>query len=221
MIALLLFACSDGPSQGVTETGNPELVADVSMRARSSDPGTISVRGNGDVNVDSLWLAVKGMELFPAAVCEDNAPSFIDPFVSDATARVPQVQRGRAVRTSYCGARITLDPTLDPGDGPDALAGHTLVMTGTTEERRPFLIRTSLDFDVVLSRDEGNFMLDETHDQIEVGFDVSIWLDEIWIDDGFPSPDGTIVIDENNNVGLLQDFEGGLLDSMDIEIVGD
>lgn len=207
------------PFPGVTETGNPDFTAGVTMRARSSDPSSISVRGDGDVDVDQLWMSVQSVQLFERTQCEDGTtPSFIDPFVSDATSTIPQVARGQTEATVYCGALVRLDKTADQGEGPDELRDHTMVMTGSTEERRPFLIRTSLDFEIPLSRDEGNFFLDESHDQLTVGLDVSIWLDEIWIDDGTPNQEGVIIIDDTSNRELLIDFEEGLLDAMDLDI---
>lgn len=223
LFVALVTAC--GPpriDEGVTETGNPQLDAGVTLRARSSDPEVISVRGDGETDVSSLWMAVEAVRLYPRRACDDDAvPSFVEPFVSDAAAESARVQEGTAESTVYCGARVLLDPAADPDEGPPELDGASLLMLGTSAERRPFRLRSSLAFQVPLSRSEGNFYLDETQDRLAVGIDVSVWLDEIWVDDGRPDDSGTIVIDDTSNTEILREFEEALLDAMDLEIEGD
>lgn len=215
-----LWGCrAPDPMPGVTETGNPELDAGVQLQARSSDPGGTSVRGDGEVDVDGLWMSVGSVQLFAAEDCEDaQPPSMVEPFVRDATDPSAPVQRGRAEATAYCGALIRLEPADDPAAGPSELTEATLILTGTSEEQRPFEVRSSLVFEIPLSLDEGDFVIDDSHDRLDVGIDVSVWMDEISVDDGVPDPDGTIVISDTSNTALLRDFEEELLDAMDLEV---
>lgn len=224
LLSLLIATACAAPRvhEGVTETGNPQLDASVTLRARSADPSVVSVRGEGETNVESLWMAVAGVQLYPRRACEGaEVPSFVPPFVSDAAEATGRSQTGTTEATVYCGARISLDPTADPGDGPAELRGASLLMVGTSAEGLRYQLRSSLAFEIPLSRSEGNFILDRDHDRLVVGIDVAAWMDEIWIDDGVPDGSGTIVIDDTTNRELLVEFEEALLDAMDLDIEDD
>lgn len=219
-VCVLVGCTAPREREGVTETGNPELTAGVTLRARSSDPDTISVRGNGDADVDvsRLWMAVSEVQLRQRRACDAEAPTFVPAFVTDATAPVPEVQEGTAERTVYCAARVALDPAGDATELPPEVHGSSLVVEGTSAEGRPFRVRTPRPFAIPLSKDEGNFFVDEDRDRLVVGIDVSVWLDSIWVDDGVPDADGTIRIEPGSNEDLLADFEDALLDAMDLDL---
>jgi hypothetical protein len=207
LLALVLAGCLGG--RGLTETGNPNLEARMSMQARSARPDEVGVDApDAPVSIERAVLAVKKLRLVEGDVCD--APGEVEWDVP-APDEVDLVGGTGGIdfdaRTGdYCRVRLRLD------DGPDG----AVFVTGVRADGAPFEIRSDRTPDVDVRSRGAPFALDQAADALVLAFDVSRWLDAATLAEARPDGDGVVRIEEGRNEDVLRAFEEGLEASLEL-----
>jgi hypothetical protein len=204
----------------ITETGNPEFDARLSLRATSTDPATVDIAApEGTTSVVSAWLAVDRVRFVRGAACDTPGDEEIEvpgPFVTDAAAPVADAITARLPSDDYCRVRMRLDAATDIGSAPDALLGHSILVTGARADGTPWQIRTTERFDAEV-RAAGPITLSEASTSLIVAFDVATWLQGVDLGGATVGDDGVIHIEEDQNEALLELFEEQLEEAVELE----
>jgi hypothetical protein len=110
----------------------------------------------------------------------------------------------------YCRVRIPLTRADALDDGvPEELSGHSVLLTGT-HAGKPFMIRTGGRPTLDLRSMDEPFRLDADGSAILLAFDVSGWLAGLDLGSAASDAGDRIVIDEDNERGLLNVFDENL-----------
>lgn len=194
----------------LTETGNPELQARVTLAARTSAPDQVRVGAEVDgLAVHEAWVSIERLRFVQGEVCDVPGEVEIDapPVVADV---VPgEVVEFPARAGGYCRVRLRFEEAESvPGDAPPALADRTIVVTGQRADGVPFTIVTDEDFEIDLRVKDGGapFTLEEGRDALILAFDVAAWLDGVPLDEATVTG-GEILVSEASNPSLLAAFE--------------
>lgn len=214
----LFLACEPDPAKGVTETGNPELDAQLRVQARSSAPGQVDVDAPaGTLSVDEAWLAIDRVRFVRGAVCD--APGEIEtdvdgPFVRDAATPVPEPIVARLPNDDYCRVRLRLEPAEQAGPAPVELLGHTVLVSGVRSDGVPWTFRSVEDFDIDV-RSATPISLEAATGNLLVSLDVATWLEGIDLD-GAEVSGGAVFIEVGSNEALLGAIEDRLEAAFDL-----
>ncbi|MCB9677999.1 MAG: hypothetical protein H6737_23065 [Alphaproteobacteria bacterium] len=208
-LVALLLACTPDPPQGVTETGNPELDAQLRVTAYSTAPAQVGVDApSGTLSVGEAWLAIDRVRFVRGAVCDAPGEIEIDadgPFVRDAAEPVPEPIAARLPSDDYCRIRLRLEPAPTAGPAPAELVGHTVLVSGVRADGTPWTARTTEDFDIDI-RAAAPIALDAASEDLLVALDVATWLDGIDLDSAVVT-NGAIFIETGSNEPLLAAIE--------------
>ncbi len=207
LLVLGLAGCLGG--RGLTETGNPNLEARMSMQARSARPDEVDVDApDAPVWIDGATLAVQSLRLVEGDDCDAPDEVRWDVPVPDEVDLVGGTGGidFDARSGSYCRARLRLD------DGPKG----AIFVTGVREDGARFEIRSDRTPDVEVRSRGAPFSLDRAADALVLAFDVSRWFDAADLAGARADGDGVVRIDERSHEDLLRAFEDGLEDSLEL-----
>lgn len=212
-LLLLLAGC------GITETGNPELDAELTLRAVSSAPTQVDVRPVevGVTGVESAWLSVERLEFTYGERCDEGREreyELDEPFVTDAASVVPDTQSLLLFSSEYCRVRLRLRPAASSA-GPADLSGHSLLLTGTLADGTPYLVRSTEDFRLEV-RSAIPVPLDEISRSMLISLDVAVWLDGIDLSTATREDDASIRIEPGSNAALLAQIEARIEAAMEL-----
>lgn len=202
-----LVGCQGGG--GLTETGNPNLEARMSLVARSSRPGDVSVDGApAGVVVESAVLGVKKLRVVMGDVCDVPGEVEWDVRVPGEVELVDGLGgiEFDARTGDYCRVRLRLD------DGDEG-AVHVV---GVREDGAPFEITSRETPDVDVRSRSAPFSLDQGLDSLVLAFDAARWLDASVLAAAEVDGDGTVRIEEGSNEAALRAFEEGLESSLEL-----
>jgi hypothetical protein len=206
LLMILIGGCTS--SNGITETGNPEL--EMSYRARTSAPEAVSLDGStAPITVQEAWVNVDDVR-FVQGTCDEAGEIEIDvPGLTADLLADPAAVKFDATEGDYCRVRVRLDRAdVVPDGGPADLSDNSLVILGTRADGVPFTLvsRERPEADV---RSRGDaFPLSDAHDRLVMAFDLGKWFEGI--DLSAADGDTNIRIDDHNNEGLLATFEASV-----------
>lgn len=197
----------------VTETGNPPLRAQMALTAETSDPSVVSIGGGASPSaliVHSAWIGVGDIRFVRAEICDVPGETEIDvpgPIVADVTG-APYVVELELDADDYCRVRVPLDRVeAVPTGAPAELLDHSIVITGERADGTPFRIASRIEREADIRARTAPFALDEAQRAVVLAFDFALWLGGIDLAAAVVSPDGTIVVDEDDNRDVLDAFE--------------
>ncbi|HKU42582.1 MAG TPA: hypothetical protein VJR89_30700 [Polyangiales bacterium] len=216
-----------------TETGNPSFDGTLGYDAYSSQPAQVALQAaqsDAAVVVDAAWLVLGDVRFDGPSGCAETVTAHVDvPGLGAGDHAGTQAPASHAEFTSgrYCRVHLPLQPPAQPPAGaPAQLAGHSMLITGK-QRGEAFRIASALTTPVTLqASDAAGFELDDAQAGVLLGFDVSVWLEDLRWADAPRDESGTRVIDANapellrafeahvaEGVKLFRDRDGdGLLD---------
>ncbi len=210
LLSLYLASCAG------TEVGNPQD-AEVSVQVQGLDrstPGALTLASG--VTIEEAWLVVEGVSLRTGQECDETVTTnydFINVVELIEGVEYPGYDMATLPAREYC--RFIMDlhaPTVDelPAEATDELEGHSIFLRGTTPDGTPFEIRheesESLEF-------HGRFTLRPETQALFAVFEVDRWLSPEQLEKADDGESPTIVISEDSNSDLLEDFLEALEES--------
>jgi hypothetical protein len=208
LLALTTSAC--GPCSG-TDVGNGRTTVELNVKgyeavAASAQAMTLT----SGTRIDELYLVIGRVRLQPGEGCEGEDDGAIDvdgPLVADLVGDkfVAGAVRFDTVAGSFCKLRFDFQKLGDgsPAAAPAALAGLSMLVTGTRSDGVPFTIRSDRTEQVELGA-QNAFSLGEGENDLFLGYEVSSWIDAAALDELDGNP---IVVDKDNNPDRLEAFE--------------
>jgi hypothetical protein len=224
----MAFSCWLCACAGGTETGNPSFTgtleynayttnaAQVALRVETSDPEPSALV------VDEAWLVLGDVGFYSGASGTEDAGA-CDPS-TEAAAHSKGIGPGdhaaEAFATAditlaagdYCGVRVPFEPAsaarvAELTGAPEALAGHSIVITGTLPDGRAFELRSASEHEVFLSADDAAFEMSREAGNVLIGFDVAQWLSPLDFSAATVDADGVVYVDGERNPQLLSAFD--------------
>ena len=198
----------------ITETGNPELSAELTVRGRTSDPAVAMVSRSSGWVVEQAWVGLDEPRFVTADDCDSTASREIDlpaPGWIDLLSPDPVVVEGPVEGPQLCRFRLRLARNQD---GPNA--NESLFVAGLTPEGAPFEARTRIEPEVDLKAQGGALDLSRVSGRFLLAFDASAWLGPIDAADLVPDADGWVRIDEDHNEEAIEQFEDSVADSLEL-----
>lgn len=202
-----------------TEIGNPAEGSDLTLTAVSSGTGVALINADApdaDTVVEGAWVVLGDVRF----VYDDDCSRGMDSRVTVPGPLVVDLLSGATLPVDlpadvdYCRVRIPLTRAESPSDGaPDELFGHSVLLTGT-HVGRPFMIRTGGRPTLELRSMDEPFRLGAEGGAILLAFDVSGWLAGLDLDAAAGDAEDSIVIDEDNERGLLNVFDENLRNAL-------
>jgi hypothetical protein len=210
-LGLWLLGCAG------TETGNPSFDGTVGYDAYTTQPSQVALlRGDASVVVETAWLMLGDVQLDP---CGGEAVDVPGLGAGDHVGSQAPVTHVELRDTDYCEASIALQPAEQPSAAPAELKGHSILLTGTYEQR-PFRILSALDMRVSLDTNPAEgFGLDAEHAGVLFAFDVAVWLRDLPWSKAMQAADGTLLIDAEHSPEPLRAFETQVVEG--IRLYGD
>ncbi len=208
---LLLWSCSQGCAG--TETGNPSFDGSLGYDAYSSSPARVALRteppeDEGAVRVDSAWLVLGPVRFAKQGQCEADLSFEYEVEglgAGDHAGTQAPPSRFNLSTGRYCALRLPFEHTGTPPAGaPEALSGHSILITGARSDGVPFTIASAYGSELAIG---GDFELDDARGSVVIGFDVARWIGDLGWDAAMPDESGTIRIDATNHAALLHRFE--------------
>ncbi len=216
-LATALAGC--GAPRNITETGNPELDASLTLRAMSSAPDVVDVAAPaGTMSVEALWLAVERVQFVRGLDCDDPFATLVEVpgFVTNAADLAPRILGTRLPADDYCSVRLQLDEATELGDAPAELAGQSLLVQGYRADDVAFQIRSEEDVEVEI-RAATPITLTEASAALVVALDLAVWLDGVDLGSLEPDDQGLVRVDEEVNEDVLEQFEDNLEDALEFD----
>lgn len=195
----LLAAC-------VTETGNPELVVEVRATA-SSTSDRVTVAAVPGLAVESAWVSIDEVRLVEMGACEGDAEvdyAVSGPFPTDLVAVTREPIQINAPAADYTLLRVDL---AGGPNGGEVLGRDSVVVLGSRADGVPFAIRSDQGFDLELRGEGGTFAVDEAQRGLILDFNMDTWIGDIGLQYAAPEDDGTIRVDDDHNLAILEAFE--------------
>jgi hypothetical protein len=207
-----------------TDTGNPTTVG---VKVVGITQGALAkfskAQNSGDLNLTEARIVLKEIQLEPLAVScasDEVEPSpeppdlefdFPGPVVVDLlnNSSLPEIGTVQTLSGIYCEIEIKFDK-LEPGAVPeipadDPLVNNAMIIRGTRGDGTPFLVRLTEDdrFKIEGSQANGFEIADSNGlEQFFVSLSRNTWFEGVDLNTAEVSGDGTIVLDEANNVAL-------------------
>ncbi len=228
----LLAACGgggiDGPIGG-TKIGNPDAAVKVELRAISSDPTVVALpQPNALTTGITLGRVIIGVEELKFVRPQADGTCNILALAEDYHYEIDRFFGAELVQGTGLGEHL-IDKTdefcavaLDLEDAGELPAGTEyreflndarIYVEGARKDGTPFVIRSTevrdlpIEFDTLLSFEkDGTFT---------VQYDVAPWFATLDLEGATPSG-GQILIDEDNNVALFNQFEAAVASAVGI-----
>jgi hypothetical protein len=90
------------------------------------------------------------------------------------------------------------------------LEQESVFVRGTLPDGRAFEVHSQLQESLSLRATAGEFVLDNEHANVVIGFDVAHWLRELDWQEATATSNDTVVVSETSNRALLEAFEAAL-----------
>jgi|GEM_PF-5323603 len=201
LLALPLVACDPNGGQG-TDSGNA-LTASLTVSADGA-----AIGGRDVANITTAWMTLEKGE-FEGCDGDDEEVDYEGPLAVDLLS--DQVLGEIELSfTTVCELEFYISAA--PDDFDPVLAGRTLYVEGTTNGGVPFELSSERTWEFEV---EEELTLAEALNRFTLLFDTDLWFRSLDPDDG-ELTDGTVVIDEQNNPGLLFVFEDNVEDSANL-----
>jgi len=229
----LLVACEAGNPKvtetgnpKVTETGNPQVDARLAVTVMTTDSELVSFEDDsGDLVVNSAWMVFGDLRFVSGEDdCEDPAEADVTvdgPLVVDLIDMESVIDSFKLKSGEYCRIRLPMDrgAQLPPG-APGALDDAAIAIEARRSDGTPVYLTSRSTEDLELKSDDDDpLTVDEDNRHLLVAFDLAVWFDELDLDSAGAEPNGDILIDDDHNQELLDDFEDNIEDAM--ELFGD
>lgn len=208
LLLVLLCGC-------ITETGNPELEAELSVRASASDPAVAQLARTSAWRVDEAWVGLDEPRFVTAESCDTPDEVETDlpaPGDVDLVATTPTVVTGRLPADRFCRVRLR----LAPADGGGVLGEDSVFLGGTLPDGRPFEVRSRLEREIDLRSRGEPFELSSASGRFVLAFDVSRWLADVEAAPIEADPDGVVRIDEDHDSDAIDVFVEALEHSLEL-----
>ncbi len=213
---LLVTGCGDGAVSG-TKIGNPTATVQMRTTAWSSDENVATIPQaqalTTGVVVTRAILGIEEIRLIealPDGTCplSDDGPEIERAFTTDLIRGDDLVPITVAKATRFCQVRFKLEEGEDlVGSEHGTLLGEAeILVEGARQDGTPFELRSREIGDIRIGDGFTSFSFDQDEVRWNLAFDVARWFVNVDLDGGIPSG-GTIRIDEDNNRGLLEQFE--------------
>lgn len=212
-ILVLHFVCCAGGS----ETGNPFRSIPIELQVRSSDPQVAAVsEAAGGTVIEQAWFSFGIIAFIGDEQCSD--PDGLNYEVGDSLVTADLADEGTVVEIDmevgkYCGVVVPLKKWISvlPDGAPDELSDHSIVLKGKRADGISFtLAHPDHDELEIINPVSGHFSVGPTKELLLLSFDLAILMKEMELDTADLAPDGTIHIDEQNNLELLKTFKYNL-----------
>jgi hypothetical protein len=228
LIFALIFACStetgnpevtETGNPKVTETGNPQVTARLAVTALTTDAELVSFESDiGELIVDSAWVVFGDLRFVRDDQCEDPAEAEVTvegPLVVDLIDFESTIDAFKMGAGDYCRIRLPMDRGAQlPPDAPIALDDAAVVIDARRADGTAVYVTSRTTEDVELKSEDEPLVIDQNNRHLVVGFDLAKWFDEMDFDDADVEPNGDILIDEDHNDDLLDQFEDNIEDAM-------
>jgi hypothetical protein len=205
---LLLVGC-------ITETGNPELDAELAVRARSTDPSIAQLARAPSWRVEQAWVGLDEPRFVTAESCDTPDEVETDlpaPGEVDLLASEPFVVRGTLPADAFCRFRLR----LARGEASGVLGDDSVYLAGVLADGRAFEVRSSIEPELDLRSRAEPVDLGAASGAFVLAFDVARWLEDVDADRLEADPDGVVRIDEDHDDEPLQAFEDALEASLEL-----
>jgi hypothetical protein len=205
---LLAAGCTGG-----TETGNPVVTGSLAYTGHSSAPEQIGVREGGDVvTVSGAWFELDAVSV-SATGCASGAGEDFEIAalgLGDHAAGAHVSTRYEAAQGTFCSLELPFARVAeDSSGGPEALRGHTLLLSGQLADGTEFSLVSDAEPALLLEAEAGGFELAAGLADAVVAFDFAAWLADL--DFASATLDaGRIVISPDSNAELLEQLESNL-----------
>ena len=115
----------------------------------------------------------------------------------------------------YCRIRLPMDRGAElPPEAPSALEDAAVAIDGRRSDGTPVYIISRTTEDIELESDDEPLEIHEGNRHLLLGFDLALWFADLDLDGADIEPNGDILIDEDHNDELLDQFEDNLEDAM-------
>jgi hypothetical protein len=213
LCALLAAACTRGGS----ETGNPAR-EQIALALHTSDQNAVALAsGSADARIEQAWVAFGRFQFFAAGTCAGlgeasvSAKPFFAADLAEPGAKVSlELEPG-----DYCGIVVPIgrQPRTLPDGAPAQLADHGIVVRGRLADGTRFSIAHPEQDELELAATHDTFAADP---DLLLSFDVARWLHGLDIAGGTRQSDGSVRIDGEHNVPLLDAFEANVECSLEL-----
>jgi len=211
---LAVSGCQEGSDLGSSGTGTGTDGTDV------GNPVTVDLefasygRETAGAVVERATVTVERIRLRPAANCEGGAEIEIEgPFTLDLTSPSPLADLTGLdlAGPAYCRFEMTWHP--------DETSDLAILVAGSAGGD-PFQIRSRRNDELrVEALDEAGFTIDAA--ALFVAFDMAAWLDGIDLASAERDAGGAIVVSDDSNQGLLDQFEANVESAIALFADGD
>ncbi|HSA60427.1 MAG TPA: hypothetical protein VLJ37_12175 [bacterium] len=219
LVLLGTWACS--PNSG-TSTGNPTTVGIKFAGLPEGISPALGLSVTGGVLLTEARIVLRNMDMDPLSACLAEAAnpdlniesgfSFPGPFVVDllANTSIPDVDRIPVPADDYCEIGVDFDPLrreeVPPGILPDdSIIGHALIVRGSRSDGVPFAVRLDQNDRFKLEAASPDGFAIQGSPAVTLlffSFDLNAWFAGVDLDGATVSPDGSIVIDDDDNPDL-------------------
>ncbi len=210
LAGLLIVACTG------TEIGNPQddEESEVSVQVQGLDRGTSgALTLTNGIEFEEAWLVLEDVEFRSGQECEETIATDFDAINAVeliSGTEYPGYDMTLLPASSYCRFAIQLDEVeLDdlPSGAPEELAGLSILVRGKSPAGIPFEVRYDdserLEF-------HGRFTLAPPAQSLFTVFALNEWLTPEQLQKADDGTSDTIVIDDDTNTDLLEDFLAAL-----------
>ncbi|MDD9945235.1 MAG: hypothetical protein OXU20_29600 [Myxococcales bacterium] len=205
-----------------TETGNPVAMQRLALTAVSSaaqvqlEPG-----GNAEVLVEEAWIVLGDVRFIPGNDCDSghddagrvdiSGPTVVE-LLSDPAPLSFEVED-----REYCRVRLPLERADEvPRSAPEALEDHAVVLIGSLADGTPFEVRSRDKREAEVRSRSEPFRLGGAEAGLLLAFDVGRWLEGLDLAGAEDDGDGRIVIDDDDNRDLLDQFEQNMREALEL-----
>ena len=214
--ALTVISCAG------TETGNPVVSKSISLHVHSSRPDVVAVSSTTQGTViDEAWVAFGNFAFLRSGQC-----GHIDSFMHEGPAVIVADLAGSKLHIevpveprAYCGIVAPLENanTALPKGAPAALRDHSIVVLGHRADGVAFtLAYPQLDELELVPPSDPSFLVRSDGPPLLLVFDAATWMEGLDLGRATLATDGSILVDETNNLALLLSFENHIDCSLDL-----
>lgn len=210
--ALICIACTVGllACAGGSETGNPLQPTPIALSAWTSDPGAVSLEPTtGGVTLNNMWVAFGTFDFRSGEACGQIVTDDTGPTVDVVDLTSPNVAiEAQAASRDHCGLVVPLKNATEilSADAPSELSNHSVLISGQRDDGVRFVLQYPEPDELELV---GNFAV-PGDGPLLLAFDVAGLMQGIDLSAATIETNGTIVIDDARNSGLLLAFEMNL-----------
>lgn len=208
LIACALPACSGG-----TDVGNP---VDLGVSGyRTSSAARAMGQANGNIDVESAWLALDRVDFQPEGTCdleESDVEVEVAVGVNLLSSELPSLLRDLPIGGQrFCRLRLRWHKLPGPLAGaPADFVNTSIYVGGTRGDGTRFVIRSDRNDRLSLRARGQAFSISDADNAVFLGVDLQAWLLGVNLDGAVVGADGVIHVDDDANKALLDVFESNI-----------